>query len=83
MRTCSKCGVALNENVKFCKACGGQASLDDKKARVMSAYSLTFEFAPSLAAAALGCSVLIGVIASIYPAYKAGQLDPVEALKSL
>jgi putative ABC transport system permease protein len=50
---------------------------------LMSAYSLTFEFEPSLAAAALGCSVLVGVMASVYPAYKAGQLDPVEALKTL
>jgi uncharacterized membrane protein YvbJ len=35
MRTCSKCGGELKENVKFCKTCGGQALLDDKKARVM------------------------------------------------
>ena len=36
MSTCSKCGVELKEHAKFCKTCGGQASLDDKKARVMS-----------------------------------------------
>jgi hypothetical protein len=35
MRTCSKCGVVLKESAKFCKACGGPASLDAKKARVM------------------------------------------------
>ncbi len=36
MSTCSKCGVELKEHAKFCKACGGQTSLNDKKARVMS-----------------------------------------------
>jgi uncharacterized membrane protein len=36
MSTCSKCGVELKGHAKFCKTCGGQASLDDKKARVMS-----------------------------------------------
>jgi hypothetical protein len=36
MSTCSKCGVELREHAKFCKTCGGQASLEDKKARVMS-----------------------------------------------
>lgn len=50
---------------------------------LMNAYNLTFDFDPLLAAAALGSSVLIGVLASIYPALRAGQLDPVEALKSL
>ncbi len=35
MSTCTKCGAELKENAKFCKSCGGQAGLDDKKARVM------------------------------------------------
>jgi uncharacterized membrane protein len=36
MSTCSKCGKVMKENAKFCKSCGGPASLEDKKARVMT-----------------------------------------------
>ena len=50
---------------------------------LMSAYNLTFEFDPLLAAGALTASVIVGLLASIYPAVRAGQLDPVEALKTL
>jgi putative ABC transport system permease protein len=50
---------------------------------LMSAYNLKFEFDPLLAAGALVASVLVGILASIYPAVRAGQLDPVEALKTL
>jgi putative ABC transport system permease protein len=50
---------------------------------LMSAYHLTFEFDPLLAAGALVASVAVGLLASIYPAVRAGQLDPVEALKTL
>jgi putative ABC transport system permease protein len=50
---------------------------------LMSAYNLSFAFDPMLAAGALGSSVLVGLLASIYPALRAGQLDPVEALKTL
>jgi len=50
---------------------------------LMSAYNLTFEFDPALAARALASSVFIGLLASIYPAVRAGRLDPVEALKTL
>jgi putative ABC transport system permease protein len=50
---------------------------------LMSAYNLTFEFDPALAATALVSSVLVGLAASISPAVRAGRLDPVEALKTL
>jgi uncharacterized membrane protein len=40
MNRCKKCGAEVSEQAKFCKACGGNlagadASLNDKKARVM------------------------------------------------
>lgn len=50
---------------------------------LMSAYNLKFAFDPIIAGAALVSSVLVGILASIYPAVRAGQLDPVEALKTL
>lgn len=50
---------------------------------LMNAYNLAFEFDPMLAVTALVSSVLVGVLASIYPAVRAGRLDPVEALKTL
>ncbi len=50
---------------------------------LMNAYNLTFEFDPAMAAGALVSSVLVGLLASIYPAVRASRMDPVEALKSL
>ncbi len=50
---------------------------------MMSAYNLTFVFDPALAVRALVSSVLVGLAASVYPAVRAGELDPVEALKTL
>jgi putative ABC transport system permease protein len=50
---------------------------------LMSAYNLTFEFDPMMAAGALASSVLVGLLASIYPAVRASRMDPVEALKTL
>jgi putative ABC transport system permease protein len=50
---------------------------------LMSAYNLKFEFDPVLLVGALLASVVVGLAASVYPAVRAGQLDPVEALKTL
>ncbi len=50
---------------------------------LMSAYNLTFEFDPGMAAGALASSVLVGLLASIYPVVRASRMDPVEALKTL
>ena len=50
---------------------------------LMNAYHLTFQFDPMLAVGAIASSVLVGLLASIYPAVRAGLLDPVEALKTL
>ncbi len=50
---------------------------------LMNAYNLRFEFDPVMAVGALASSVLIGLLASIYPAVRASRMDPVEALKTL
>ena len=50
---------------------------------LMSAYNLTFAFDPLMAAGALVASVVVGLLASIYPAVRASRMDPVEALKTL
>jgi hypothetical protein len=36
MGKCGKCGADVKESAKFCKSCGGNALLSDKKARVMT-----------------------------------------------
>jgi putative ABC transport system permease protein len=50
---------------------------------LMSAYNLTFTLDWTIAAGSISASVLVGVMASIYPAIRAGRLEPIEALRTL
>jgi len=47
------------------------------------AHSAEVTWAPFLGPAALALAVVIGALASLYPALRAGNLDPTEALRAL
>lgn len=50
---------------------------------LMSAYHLEFTADPVLIMGGIAASVLVGLAASVHPAWRASMLDPVEALKTL
>lgn len=69
MSKCSKCGIEMKENVKYCKSCGKQTSFEDKKARVMEGNNGKSWVKPAIIVA---LAVLIAVGGWMYRESKAG-----------
>ncbi len=42
---------------------------------------VTFSLAPLWMALAVGVGVLVGVVAGLYPAWRAARVDPIDALR--
>jgi hypothetical protein len=70
MSKCSKCGKQIKESSKFCASCGGHASLDEKKARVLGQEKTWVK--PALIAAAI---VLVVVGGLGFNSYRAKSMD--------
>ncbi len=59
MNKCSKCGAELRTSAKFCKSCGRNRTLNDKKARVMGRKKTWVK-------PAVGAVVLIAAVAGFW-----------------